>query len=200
MRRVALVALLGVALGACGTDLGEEDRAPVFMRITQVLGQRGANTPGQFSAFLASDVITLVTAGQNRVPTIFTDAAQLTIQVTPKNPNLATSATSSVTLERYEVRYLRSDGRNVEGVDVPYRISGPMAFTVPMNATGNAVIEVVRAQAKREPPLLNLASGTGEDIISCTAEITVHGRTAAGQAVTDMGRLQIDFANWGDPQ
>jgi hypothetical protein len=28
------------------------------------------------------------------------------------------------------------------------------------------------------------------------AEITLHGRTTAGTAVTDTARVQIDFADW----
>jgi hypothetical protein len=60
-------------------------------------------------------------------------------------------------------------------------------------------IEVVRAQAKLEPPLRNLRTenfGGSALILTCFAEITVHGRTLAGEAVSGSGRLQIDFADW----
>jgi hypothetical protein len=145
----------------------------------------------------------MVTSGAVKVPTVFNDLAQLTIEVTPKNPNLLTPGTSTrfndVILERYEVRYVRSDGRNVEGVDVPFRITGPMAATVVVRGSSTVPIEVVRIAAKLEPPLKDIAGGTGEEVIVCIAEITVHGRTVSGQAVSDMARLQITFANWGDP-
>ena len=69
---------------------------------------------------------------------------------------------SDVFLERYEVRYFRTDGRDVEGVDVPFRITGPMgtcASTRSRRATRSrptAIITIVRHQAKLEPPLRNL--------------------------------------------
>jgi hypothetical protein len=199
-----LVALLGLAIAGCGTDFGENDKASVFMRITSVLGSRGTEqSSSTFGSTLQSDVITMVGAGTDRQPTVFNDLAQLTIEVAPKNPNLVTSGTSArfndVILERYEVHYLRSDGRNVEGVDVPFHITGPMAMTVVVRGSAAAVIEVVRTAAKLEPPLKNIAGGTGEDSIVCIAEITVHGKTMSGQVVSDTGRLQITFANWGDP-
>ncbi len=58
--------------------------------------------------------------------------------------------------------------------------------------------KVVRHAAKMEPPLRNLATGNGgESIITCIAEITVHGRSLAGDVVSASGRLQITFANFG---
>jgi hypothetical protein len=103
----------------------------------------------------------------------------------------------AVLVERYEVRYFRSDGRATEGVDVPYRISGNIstALDATTDSGGNVTvpIEVVRTQAKLEPPLLNLTNGGGEIVLTAFAEVTVFGHTIAGQAVRASGRLQIDF-------
>jgi hypothetical protein len=124
-----------------------------------------------------------------------------------KNPNQSVPQFAMfVNIERYEVRYYRSDGRNTEGVDVPHRISGNITTGLNAETSGglDVPIEVVRAQAKLEPPLANLrgvttdALGGSALIITCFAEVTLHGRTLAGQVVTASGRLQIDFADFPD--
>ena len=43
-----------------------------------------------------------------------------------------------------------------------------------------------------------LGSGGGTDLFTVIAEITVHGRTGNGRAVSTMGRLQINFADFAD--
>jgi hypothetical protein len=57
----------------------------------------------------------------------------------------------------------------------------------------------VRRQAKVELPLSSLAGGGGPFVITMFAEVTVHGRTLAGQETNAAtGRVQIDFADFGD--
>ncbi len=112
-------------------------------------------------------------------------------------------------VERYEVYYVRSDGRGLEGVEVPFRISGNFTTGEDVATNGGATIsvEVVRAQAKLEPPLRNLRrtnpdnselEGGGALIITMFAHITIYGRTVSGEPVQDSGTLQIDFADWPD--
>ena len=138
--------------------------------------------------------------------TVKADLATLAMAVRFKNPNITIvpSVPSAVIIERYEVKYRRSDGRGVEGQDVPYPISGNItaAFDVKSAGTDALSIEVVRAQAKLEPPLRNLRGVTsttlgGAFIVSMFADITVHGRTISGQPVSASGSLQIDFADYG---
>jgi hypothetical protein len=143
---------------------------------------------------LTSDVLT----GTTVVP----DFANVTLAVRPKNQNFTNvpQIPLAVFVERYEIRYFRSDGRSVEGVDVPHRISGNITTAVDAgtdSATNVTIsVEVVRRQAKLEPPLRNLVAGGGELVLTCFAEITIHGRTTAGDAVKTSGRLQIDFADF----
>ena len=56
-------------------------------------------------------------------------------------------------------------------------------------------VQVVRRQSKLEPPLSNI---TGYQIVSMIAEITISGQTVAGQPVSATGRMQVDFADFGD--
>lgn len=162
-----------------------------------------------------SDVILLMTAindgspldsdveitGGTGGPSVCPDIVSLRLENHFKNPGVTnTGFRHDFTVERYEVRYYRSDGRNVEGVDVPYTITGNVAQEVIEESTATLNLEVVRRQAKLEPPLRNLASpGGGALIFTAFAEITLHARTTTGQVLNPVSaRLQIDFANFGD--
>lgn len=185
LRAVALVT--AVAVSGCSAGYTTGNNSTVLLLIAAVNG----GSP------LASDV--LKNGG------IFTDSVDVAVAVRFKNPNVATvpSVPSAVILERYEVKYRRSDGRGVEGQDVPFAISGNIttAIDVATSGTSNVSIEVVRAQAKLEPPLRNLRGNTGGAIIvTMFADITLHGRTVSGQVVTATGTLQVDFADWADGQ
>ncbi len=138
--------------------------------------------------------------------TILSDSVKVSVAVRFKNRNItvAPSIPSAVIVDRYEVRYRRSDGRGVEGQDVPYTISGNIAFAfdVKTSGTDDVLIEVVRGQAKLEPPLRNLQGAVknalgGAFILTVFADITLHGHTISGQAVSGTGTLQIDFADYG---
>jgi hypothetical protein len=190
-----LVAAALVSFG-CTADFATQSEADVILTITHILGQPG-NEGVDDGDVLFSDVTP-----------VFNDNAAITFFLIPKNPNeLLIGNFNDVFLERYEVRFIRSDGRNTEGVDVPFRFTGAMATMVPVNTITTAVIVVVRHSAKEEPPLRNLAFfpqvdvnngvGGGEGIIHAIAEITVHGRTVSGRAVTAFGRLTVTFADFG---
>ena len=121
-----------------------------------------------------------------------------------KNPNVTnTGFRGDLTIERYEVRYFRSDGRNQEGVDVPYRITGNVAQEVQAAGAATLNLEVVRLQAKLEPPLINLRADRGRIggpiVLTIFAEVTLHARTTTGQTTNAVSsRLQIDFADFAD--
>jgi hypothetical protein len=179
--------LLGAAgLSACTAGYTTDNNASVILIIAAVNG----GSP------LSSDVL--------KDGAVVADSVPLAIAIRFKNPNVSIipSIPSVVTIERYEVKYRRSDGRGVEGQDVPYSISGnlTLAFDVKTSGTDVLTLEVVRAQAKLEPPLRNLRSVTGTSlggafIVTMFADITLHGRTISGQNVTATGTLQIDFAD-----
>lgn len=119
-----------------------------------------------------------------------------------KNPGVtATGFRHDLTVERYEVHYFRSDGRNVEGVDVPFHITGNVAQEILQDDAATLLLEVVRRQAKLEPPLKNLRFGGQGVVVTMFAEITLHARTTTGDATNPVsGRLQIDFADFADDE
>ena len=193
MKSGLIVAACTLALAACTPDFLTQDQSEVILRVVTIEGKAGGTGSGSGVNALNSDV-----------NPVFDDIATITLQAIPKNPTLnSQGAFQDVTVERYEVHYVRSDGRGVEGVDVPFHITGNLSQTVPYGTTEAVSIDVVRHQAKLEPPLLNLRitsgfAGSGALIITCFADITLHGRTTTGAAVSTNGRLQINFADFGD--
>ena len=181
--RAGLLVLAG-SLTACSANYTTNNTSTVLLLIAAVNG----GSP------LASDVL--------KDGAVVADSTTLAVAVRFKNPNIATvpQIPSAVLIERYEVKYRRSDGRGVEGQDVPFSISGNVTagFDVKTSGTDPLNIEVVRAQAKLEPPLRNLQNAGGSIIVTMFADITLHGHTISGQTVTGTSSLQIDFADWAD--
>jgi hypothetical protein len=205
MKAMKLAAPLAIAAGllssSCVPAFVQNSDADVILRIVSLAGQPGSEDLDA-GPVLFSDTCCA----------IINDNIEINVDSVLKNANSPTvNAFSDITLERYEVRYLRSDGRNVEGVDVPFHITGPLASTlVGVGSTASVSVVGVRHQAKLEPPLKNLEgkfsndSGTaitglifsGAGIVSTIAEVTIHGRTTSGQAVQAVGRIQIVFADF----
>jgi hypothetical protein len=182
----SLAALFGLPHGGCTPDFAEDSQATVILRILEIEAEAGDDP--QASAFLNSDV-----------DPIFNDNATVTLEALPKNPNFTADADfESVLVSRYEVRYLRSDGQSREGIDVPYRITGGLAQLVPFGDTAQVSFVVVRHQAKFEPPLSNLRGAQNPVVLTCVAEITLHGRTTSGREVRVSGFLTINFADFAD--
>jgi hypothetical protein len=188
---LTLVTLGGLAMTSCNLNpnFANNGNSPILFNITSING----------GAQLDSDVV----SGEGATPPlsfICPDLVGVRVENHLKNPNIATiDFRGDITINRYEVQYFRSDGRGVQGVDVPYAISGNIAVEVVSGAAVTIPIEVVRRQAKVEPPLLILAGGNGGGaVLTVFAEITLHAVTTIGQTMTATGRMQIDFADFGD--
>jgi hypothetical protein len=178
MKYLSIVVPLALGLSGCAANYVEDNASPVMLRMIGI-------TPSP----MTSDVFP-----------VSADTATVTLAVRSKNPNFDTvpQVAMAVFMERYEVSFFRSDGRGVEGVDVPYRISGALNGVIDAATSGGVAfnIEVVRAQAKMEPPLANLRSGGQSSVVTMFADVVVHGRTTAGEAVQASARVQIDFADY----
>jgi len=207
MSSVKVLGIVGFALSltACVPDWARENETGLLMEIAGIRGVAGGGTAGQGGGNLFSDIGNIVN-----------DDAIVTVNVYRKNPTVAaTSPLEHVRLESYQVRYFRSDGQNVEGVDVPHRITGAFSsqrFHTPTE-TGeieiDAVINVVRQQAKLEPPLINLrgqglprARGpflVGAGIFTAVAEITIYARqVTTREPLSASGRFEVTFADFID--
>ena len=88
--------------------------------------------------------------------TIFNDLGQVTLTLAMKDDADRSPTTNNfITITRYRVRYIRADGRNTPGVDVPYGFDG--AFTATVSGPTTVGFELVRHIAKQEAPLEALA-------------------------------------------
>lgn len=204
--RLVLAGSVATVSLSCG-EVARTGRSPAFLIIDAIEAASGAS-PDAFASVLYSDVETIVESqigGQTvRVPTTFSDTGRAVLRVALKNPGtpiapLGPSALNEVTLTRYRVTFLRADGRNTPGVHVPHAFDGAATITVP--ATGSAAIafDLVRIQAKKEPPLSSLQGGGGANIISAIAEIQFFGRDQAGNEVTVSGMVSVNFGDFADP-
>jgi hypothetical protein len=207
MRSLQIVGIFGfaAAMTACVPDWARQNETGIIMEIAGITSFAGGQNGGTAGDILFSDVSAFIN-----------DDAVVTVNVYRKNPGVSsTSPLEHVRLESYEVRYFRTDGHSVEGVDVPHRITGALnslRFHTPTD-TGeieiDAVINVVRQTAKREPPLINMigffptTTGSfglpGQGIIFTVAEITVFARqVTTGEPLSATGRFQVAFADFVD--
>jgi hypothetical protein len=199
--KVAAVVAAVVSVAGCAAA-GRPGAASSYLIVDGLQAASGAQ-PTTFGGTLPSDVQTYVNATINgtqvRVPTVFEDVAQVTLRLAMKDTGAVTAPTNFITINRYRVTFRRADGRNVQGVDVPYAFDGAMTVTVgdePVRAS----FTVVRVQAKSEAPLLALIGGGGAIAISTLADIEFFGTDQAGRAVSVTAAISINFADWGDPE
>jgi hypothetical protein len=189
-----LAAVVASTLGftSCASEFTRTGSSPSFIIIEALQGASGAE-PDLFGSPLLSDVLT---GGGT-----FNDLGQARMSLSLRNPTSPTgpSAVNSITLNRYRVTYRRSDGRNTPGVDVPHPFDGAITVTIPTTGTATFGFEVVRNQAKWEPPLANMRGLGGALLLSTLAEITFYGRDQAGNEVEATGTLQVNFADFADP-
>lgn len=209
LRCVRTTALLGsvvLASTSCG-EVARTGQSPAYLIVDAVEAASGA-VPGQFGSTLSSDVQTLVPATINgqqvRVPTVFGDVGRVTFRLALRNPGSPTSplgptTLNEVTISRYRVVFRRADGRNTAGVDIPHGFDGAFTVTVPAGGSAGAGFDLVRIQAKLEPPLRNLVDSGAQNVISTIAEITFFGRDQAGNEVSATGSISITFSDFGDP-
>lgn len=199
-----LLAASAVVTTACG-EVARTGRSPGYLQIVRLEAASGAE-PDKFSNTLSSDVLTLVKDDDdNLIPTIFGDSGRVEFRVGLKDPGPSAAPTqpsqlNAITLSQYRVVFRRSDGRNTQGVDVPYAFDGGLTFTVPAAGTASGTFAVVRIQAKEEPPLRNMAYNGGAQLISTIAEITFYGKDQAGNDVVATGTMSVNFGDFGDPQ
>jgi hypothetical protein len=198
--RLVIGAACLISSAACGGELLRTGRSPVFLTIESMTATPGGG--GTTASFLLSDVEVLIDETVNgvtrQVPTIFNDSLLVSVRANEKNPAAVATLISNVTLTRYRVDFRRADGRNTPGVDVPHGFDGGLGVTMAPGAAVNVGIEIVRHQAKLEPPLANLARGGGQIFISTIAEVTLYGRDQNGNEVTATGRIDVQFGDFGD--
>ena len=210
VRKLATGGLLALALAggvSCGGLNKEAGIGPSYLYIEQLTAASGAK-PDSFGNVLQADVITYVKKqiGGEQVlqATIFEDMGRAVLRMALKDPGSAGAPTTptyvnSITVTRYRVVFKRADGRNTQGIDVPFAFDGGATGTFDSNG-GTLSFSIVRAQAKMEAPLMALRSGGGDVLVSTIAEITFYGHDQNNNEVSVTGMMSINFCDWGDPE
>lgn len=196
VRRIGALGLaLAIATTALGcSDTAREGRSPAYLILESLEAASGAE-PEELESTLQSDVST-----ENSV---FEDPAVATFRLAMRDVGAEGAPTTPttnnfITLSRYRVEFRRTDGRNAQGVDVPYAFEGATTGTVGA-AVAQVAFVIVRAQAKLEPPLANLTGGGQSITISTIADVTFFGKDQTGNDVSVRGSISVNFADWADP-
>lgn len=160
---------------------------------------------GQSSSYL---ILQTMTGGANNSPVLQSDVisdsggvvqdnGSATIQVALKDPQgPAPTDVNAITITQYHVQYTRTDGHNVQGVDVPYAFDSGVTQTIAAGGSGAVNFTLVRIQAKLEAPLAALAGHRGQEVISTIAQVTFYGHDQNGRDVSISGNIEVDFADW----
>jgi len=177
--------------------LEDDSKSNSLLLIVKIVG---TDIEDSEANFLESDVVDVGTDGN---PSYADDAAVVTFTAKTLDPMPMfedTSVYSNIFVERYIVSYIRSDGKSLEGVDVPYAFEGAMSALVEVDAEENVSFIIVRAIAKLEPPLVDLAQGRGEGQLNLTAKIDFYGKDTLGNTVKATGYLSIFFADYAEQE
>lgn len=207
-RAVSAAVMAAAVIGSASCTSAVRDSGSNSYLIIDSL-QAVSGQSGDEATDLNSDVVAIVEqqiAGQTvRTPTMFEDGGLVQFRLglkdpgSPTAPNVATS-NNFITVNRYRVEYMRTDGRNRAGIDVPHPFDGAFTVTVRAEGTSSAGFVLVRLQAKAEPPLLALRGGDGLFAISTIATVTFYGVDQTGRAVSVSGKISIEFADWADDE
>ena len=158
-----------------------------------VTSMTGKDIDGNWSNFLQSDVVTSTNS-------VTADLAKVTFkaQMLSPDPISGSSQYNNIMVTRYVVSYFRSDGKNTEGVDIPYSFEGYLSALIEIDSTEELSFVLVREVAKLELPLINLHEGRGEGVLQLKARVDFYGHDMANKAVKTTGYLSIYFANYAD--
>lgn len=203
IRVLAFVIIAGAA-ASCG-NVSRTGRSPAYLVVVSMQAAQG-NKPTTLGGILTSDVITNVTSPApcstaTPCPTVFNDIGQAVLSLSLKDAGSATvpstpTPNNAITVDRIHIEYVRADGRNTPGVDVPWPWDAGVTVTVPTSGTATFTFELVRHAAKEEAPLVLLK--TSATIITTLARVTFYGHDQAGNEVNVTGTIQVDFGNFGD--
>jgi len=194
----AALAFAGVLLSAGCSETVRTGRSPAYLIIEELTAVRGGDDGAEETDLLNSDVRTH--------GAIFEDVGLVTFRLALKDIGqpgsvAAPTVNNAITVTRYRVSYRRTDGRNTPGVDVPHPFES--AGTVTVLDSAELAFQLVRLQAKLEPPLIQLADNQGGPgggvAITAIADVTFYGRDQTGNDVSVTGSIGVTFADWADP-
>ena len=193
LARLALVLPMASMIIGCSTDVGDT-AGNVILNIDSIA----------LDSDPWGDVLTTTgTILDDSITVIFSAFLKAPIST---SPTVVAPELQSVNMERYEVTYTRTDG----GTAMPPGFTSGIAGTVRISELGAEELDqltlslvLVPSTIKAQPPISYLISpgsepGTNFTNIQVNARIQFFGRTVAGDEVTVVANIGINFANYGD--
>ncbi len=158
----------------------------------------GTDIDGIDTDFLQSDVV--LTDSVTGAQSWRADSVNVTLSASMLDPDplFGTSQYNDIQVTRYVVTYIRSDGKNIQGLDVPYSFEGGLSVLVRIGQLANVRFVIVREVAKQEAPLLSLYQAYQGDVLNVTARVDFYGHDLANKNVKATGFLPVYFANYAD--
>ena len=189
-----LALVLAFQFSGCTTTATEDDDTTnTFVRVTEMRADDTEQGDDLFSDVCLADPETPTNC------TVTNDNAQVVLSAQPKDLTQFPSRVQDVIFTRYRVTYIRADGRNVPGVDVPHPFDGAANFRVPVDGLQvTRVFMIVRPQAKLESPLHEMQGGGGSQVLSVLARVDFFGRDVAGRELQVTGTMNITFADFAN--
>ena len=186
-----ILAVLPAILMLSGCNPLEDDsKSSSFIIVESITG---TDLSGKTAGFLQSDVVLT-----NSIVTADVATATLRASLLDPAPILKPGQFNDIMLDRYIVSYSRVDGKNRQGVDVPYSFEGAFTQLLKIGTSTSISFVVVREVAKLESPLIDLAQNRAEGVIEATAKIEFYGHDLVENKVKATGYLTIFFANYAD--
>lgn len=190
------VSLIAVSffLAACNPIENKTQSASLLV----VESIKGTDIDGLDTDFLQSDVV--LTDSVTGAQSWRADSANVTLSASMLDPDplFGASQYNDIQVTRYVVTYIRSDGKNIQGLDVPYSFEGGLSVLVHIGQLANVSFVIVREVAKQEAPLLSLYQAYQGDVLNVTARVDFYGHDLANKNVKATGFLPIYFANYAD--
>jgi hypothetical protein len=193
LKRLIAIVAVAAASTSCGS-VARSGESPMFLVINSLQAAPGPPPISQLSGTLLSDVITSATP-----PTILPDTGQVVLSASLKDVASVTvpaapTTNNQITITRYHVEYVRADGQNRPGIDVPYGFDGAVTGTITPNATLQITFELVQTIAKQQSPLVQLE--TSSAIITTIANVTFYGTDQVGNSIQVIGSMTVEFGNF----
>jgi hypothetical protein len=189
MKLKALVLIIAaLAMASCNAS-ENESTSGTMLQIISLTGNDIDGKPG--STTVSSDVFT--------ADGIFADNGVAAITALPLDPYLkVTSQYMDVMVDQIDVEFKRTDGRNVEGVDVPYRFTQPVSMLVTIGQEMEIPFVLIRSVAKTEMPLLALREVPSREFeLQLIAVVTIHGKDMGGHRVAPVtGYISVWCGNY----
>jgi hypothetical protein len=190
--RLGVLAAFVLFLFSCNSVVKQSESSTLLLLIDLT----AQDMDGNDANFLQSDVV----YQDQETSTIYADIGQATLRAQLMDPSTGVldSVYNDIELTKYTVKYARSDGKNTEGVDIPYSFDGALSAYIQVGSDVGVSFVLVREVAKLEPPLINLSEGRSEGVLQMTARIDFYGHDLIGNNVQATGYITIFFANYAN--